>query len=84
MTFYRQAGGGPSTEDILVITNVQHICNKALTIIFVGYALSAKALETILKRYSRAMDDGRILIAFDDFVSMSVRLRAYTGLLLLH
>ena len=44
-----------------------------------GYALSAKALETILKRYSRAMDDGRILIAFDDFVSMSVRLRAYTG-----
>ena len=44
-----------------------------------GYALSAKALETIMKRYSRAMDDGRILIAFDDFVSMSVRLRAYTG-----
>ena len=32
-----------------------------------------------MKRYSRAMDDGRILIAFDDFVSMSVRLRAYTG-----
>jgi len=42
------------------------------------YRLSAKALEQILKRYGRAMDDGKILVAFDDFVSCSVRLRAYT------
>ena len=44
-----------------------------------GYQLSAKCMEAILKRYSRAMDDGRLLIAFDDFVALSVRLRAYTG-----
>lgn len=43
-----------------------------------GYQLTPKALETILKRYSKAMDDGRVLVAFDDFVSCSVRLRAYT------
>jgi hypothetical protein len=43
-----------------------------------GYQLSQNALTTLLKRYSRAMDDGRCLIAFDDFVSLSVRLRAYT------
>ncbi len=36
-------------------------------------------METLFKRYSKAMDDGRILIAFDDFVSCCVRLRAYTG-----
>jgi len=43
-----------------------------------GYQLSVTALETILKRYSRVMEDGRALIAFDDFVSCAVRLRAYT------
>ncbi len=47
---------------------------------FAGYQLTPRAMETILKRYSRAMDDGRVLIAFDDFVSLSVRLRAYTGM----
>jgi len=43
-----------------------------------GYQLTRQAMETILKRYSKAMDDGRVLVAFDDFVSCSVRLRAYT------
>ncbi|XP_064649796.1 uncharacterized protein LOC135501566 isoform X2 [Lineus longissimus] len=43
-----------------------------------GYNLSQKAVTTLLKRYSRALDDGRCLIAFDDFVALSVRLRAYT------
>ena len=46
----------------------------------VGYVLSVKVKEVLLKRYSRAMDDGRCLIAFDDFVALCVRLRAYTGL----
>ena len=44
-----------------------------------GYQLSAQAMTTVLKRYSRILDDGRSLIAFDDFVALSVRLRAYTG-----
>ena len=44
-----------------------------------GYQLSPTAMEYILKRYSKALDDGRLLVAFDDFVSLSVRLRAYTG-----
>ncbi|XP_013404159.1 sorcin [Lingula anatina] len=43
-----------------------------------GYKLSQQAMTTLLKRYSTAMDDGKCLIAFDDFVSLSVRLRAYT------
>ncbi|XP_074659204.1 grancalcin-like isoform X2 [Tubulanus polymorphus] len=47
-----------------------------------GYRLSRDALTTLMKRYSKAVDDGsgklRCLIAFDDFVSLSVRLRAYT------
>ena len=45
-----------------------------------GYKLSQQAMTTVLKRYSRAMDDGRVLISFEDFVALSVRLRAYTGL----
>ncbi|XP_064643855.1 sorcin-like isoform X2 [Lineus longissimus] len=54
--------------------------NELLNIIMrkFGYNLSHKAVTTLLKRYSRAMDDGRCLIAFDDFVALSVRLRAYT------
>ena len=44
-----------------------------------GYKLSQQAMTTVLKRYSRAMDDGRVLISFEDFVALSVRLRAYTG-----
>ncbi|XP_046340186.1 sorcin-like [Haliotis rufescens] len=43
-----------------------------------GYQISQEALTTILKRYSRVVPPGRCLVAFDDFVSVSVRLRAYT------
>uniref|UniRef100_A0A1I8GQN4 EF-hand domain-containing protein n=2 Tax=Macrostomum lignano TaxID=282301 RepID=A0A1I8GQN4_9PLAT len=42
------------------------------------YRLSAKSMTMLLKRYSKAMDDGRCLVAFDDFVTLSVRLRTYT------
>lgn len=45
------------------------------------YRLSPKAFETLLKRYARAVERGPetvLLIAFDDFVSCLVRLRAYT------
>lgn len=48
-----------------------------------GYRLSAKAMESLLKRYSKLMPDGQCLIAFDDFVALSVRLRAYTGMAML-
>lgn len=41
------------------------------------YQLSQKTMETLLKRYSR-IHQGRCLLAFDDFVSLCVRLRAYT------
>lgn len=47
-----------------------------------GYRLTPQATETILKRYSRVLPRGggeACLCAFDDFVSVSVRLRAYTG-----
>ena len=47
-----------------------------------GYRVSPQVLTVLLKRYSRAhVHNGRVrtLIAFDDFVSLSVRLRAYTG-----
>lgn len=46
-----------------------------------GYRLTPQATETILKRYSRVLPRGggeACLCAFDDFVSVSVRLRAYT------
>lgn len=46
-----------------------------------GYRVSPQVLTVLLKRYSRAhVHNGRVrtLIAFDDFVSLSVRLRAYT------
>ncbi|XP_041365371.1 grancalcin-like [Gigantopelta aegis] len=43
-----------------------------------GYKISPQTLETILKRYSRVVAGGRCLIAFDDFVSLCVRLRAFT------
>ncbi|KAK6165972.1 hypothetical protein SNE40_022772 [Patella caerulea] len=43
-----------------------------------GYQISPQCLETILKRYSRVIAGRGCLIAFDDFVSLSVRLRAYT------
>lgn len=42
------------------------------------YNLSVEAMQTILKRYSKAMPNGQCLVAFDDFVSLSVRLRTYT------
>ena len=45
-----------------------------------GYQIQPPTLETILKRYSRVVPpNGRCIIAFDDFVALSVRLRAYTG-----
>ncbi|XP_059152493.1 sorcin-like isoform X2 [Physella acuta] len=44
-----------------------------------GYQIQPHTLETILKRYSRVVPpNGRCIIAFDDFVAVSVRLRAYT------
>nr|XP_022303569.1 sorcin-like isoform X2 [Crassostrea virginica] len=46
-----------------------------------GYRITPQATETILKRYSRVLPRGgttACLCAFDDFVSVSVRLRAYT------
>ncbi|BFZ01313.1 hypothetical protein BsWGS_04352 [Bradybaena similaris] len=44
-----------------------------------GYQIQPETLETILKRYSRVVPpNGRCVIAFDDFVAVSVRLRAYT------
>lgn len=46
-----------------------------------GYQIQPETLETILKRYSRVVPpNGRCIIAFDDFVAVSVRLRAYTGM----
>lgn len=48
--------------------------------LFSGYQIQPHTLETILKRYSRVVPpNGRCIIAFDDFVAVSVRLRAYTG-----
>ncbi|RUS72558.1 hypothetical protein EGW08_019677 [Elysia chlorotica] len=44
-----------------------------------GYQIQPQTLETMLKRYSRVVPpNGRCIIAFDDFVAVSVRLRAYT------
>lgn len=46
-----------------------------------GYRISPDVMTTLLKRYSRAVamhGQVRTLIAFDDFVSLCVRLRAYT------
>lgn len=43
-----------------------------------GYSLTVKGLQCLLQRYSKAMDDGRVLVSLDDFIAMSVRLRAYT------
>ncbi|XP_055900744.1 sorcin-like isoform X1 [Biomphalaria glabrata] len=44
-----------------------------------GYQIQPDTLETILKRYSRVVPPhSRCIIAFDDFVAISVRLRAYT------
>ncbi|XP_064614371.1 sorcin-like isoform X2 [Liolophura sinensis] len=46
-----------------------------------GYGISADCLSTLLRRYSRVLpgpQGDRCLISFDDFVAMSVRLRAYT------
>ncbi|KAK3771293.1 hypothetical protein RRG08_024372 [Elysia crispata] len=44
-----------------------------------GYQIQPQTLETILKRYSRVVPpNSRCIIAFDDFVALSVRLRAYT------
>jgi len=47
-----------------------------------GFRISPDLMTTLLKRYSRAhVVNGQVrtLIAFDDFVSLCVRLRAYTG-----
>ena len=45
-----------------------------------GYQIQPPTLTTILKRYSRVVPpNGRCIVAFDDFVALSVRLRAYTG-----
>lgn len=47
-----------------------------------GYRITQDVMTTLLKRYSRAHSFGgappRTLIAFDDFVTLCVRLRAYT------
>lgn len=44
-----------------------------------GYQIQPSTLETILKRYSRVVPPGgRCIVAFDDFVALSVRMRAYT------
>ncbi|XP_060584370.1 grancalcin-like [Ruditapes philippinarum] len=46
-----------------------------------GYRINPDVMTTLLKRYSRAhVVNGQVrtLIAFDDFVSLCVRLRAYT------
>ncbi|CAG5131206.1 unnamed protein product [Candidula unifasciata] len=44
-----------------------------------GYQIQPETLETILKRYSRVVPpNSRCIIAFDDFVAVSIRLRAYT------
>ena len=54
----------------------------AIFIYVTEYNLTPQSIETILKRYSRVImgpGGARCLIAFDDFVSVSVRLRAYTG-----
>ena len=53
-----------------------------LVFLFAVYNLSGKAMQTILKRYSKVVAGAgppKSLIAFDDFVALSVRLRAYTG-----
>ncbi|KAL4222162.1 hypothetical protein ACF0H5_018202 [Mactra antiquata] len=46
-----------------------------------GYRIKPEVVETLLKRFSRVHSvngSDRTLIAFDDFVTLSVRLRAYT------
>lgn len=42
------------------------------------YRISPGVLQTLLKRYSRVIPPNNCVLAFDDFVSVSVRLRAYT------
>ena len=61
---------------------VQIITESVLHLCLSGYRITPQATETILKRYSRVLPRGgatACLCAFDDFVSVSVRLRAYTG-----
>ncbi|XP_052765409.1 sorcin-like [Mya arenaria] len=56
-------------------------CELANVIKAFGYRISPEVMTTLLKRYSRAHAVNhqiRTLIAFDDFVSLCVRLRAYT------
>ncbi|XP_025096297.1 sorcin-like [Pomacea canaliculata] len=44
-----------------------------------GYRIQPNTLTTILKRYSRVVPpNSRYIVAFDDFVALSVRLRSYT------
>ncbi|KAK7109332.1 sorcin-like isoform X2 [Littorina saxatilis] len=44
-----------------------------------GFQIQPPTLTTILKRYSRVVaPNSRCILAFDDFVALSVRLRAYT------
>lgn len=62
----------------IILLNLVYSLLKILS----GYRLTPQATETILKRYSRVLPRGggeACLCAFDDFVSVSVRLRAYTG-----
>lgn len=62
----------------IILLNLVYSLLKFLS----GYRLTPQATETILKRYSRVLPRGggeACLCAFDDFVSVSVRLRAYTG-----
>lgn len=63
----------------IILLNLVYSLLKFLS----GYRLTPQATETILKRYSRVLPRGggeACLCAFDDFVSVSVRLRAYTGM----
>ena len=71
----------------IYFTLLSYILYMALYIFilfYLGYMISAEVLTVLLKRYSRAhVHNGQIrtLIAFDDFVSLCVRIRAYTGMI---
>ena len=57
------------------------LCHNKIGLNFcAGFQIQPPTLTTILKRYSRVVPpNGRCIVAFDDFVALSVRLRAYTG-----
>ena len=67
---------GSTNMQVFMVTRTG---NRSRCLLFAGYSLSAQALKKLLNRYSHAREDGVTVIAFDDFVSCSVRLRAYTG-----